>query len=352
MSSEVLHIAKIEKFIPGFIELVREEFPNTNQFFYTYGDLGLYPYQLSDDSLHVQDHRNSIFRSARRYIPLISRMHKADKIVLHSLLDRNLVVILSLFPWLLRKCYWMIWGGDLYYHKYGQCDKSYIWIEKFRAFVIKRLGYLVSGADGDVALCRDWYQAQGVQIRCFNYPSNIVNSEDFVPKNESLITVQVGNSGDPLNRHSEVFLKIKKQKELSDCKVFCPLSYGNKEYIKSVEREAIELFGYERFVILKDFVPLDEYKSMLNNVDIAIFAPERQQAFGNIINLLGIGKTVFISEKSTLFSMLLSMGITVYSFESDEIKVQSDSIAAQNREQVAKYFSRDALVRSLNWLQR
>ncbi len=352
MVGQVLHIAKIEKFIPAFINLVREEFPDSGQFFYTYGDIHLYPYQIENDSIHVQDTGNAILRSLRRYVPLLIRMHKAKKIVLHSLLDRNLIILFSLCPWLLHKCYWMIWGGDLYYRQYGQNDSNYRWLEKLRSFVIKRVGYLVSGADGDVELCRDWYKAQGVQIRCFNYPSNIVEVQRPITKRNTTITVQVGNSGDPLNRHTEVFLKLNKQEGLSDCVVFCPLSYGNSEYINSAERVAVELFGPRRVQILKDFVPLQEYKAMLSNVDIAIFAPERQQAFGNIINLLGMGKTVFISEKSTLFSMLCRMGITVYSYESDEIKIQSDRVSILNRARVTKYFSRDALVSSLNWLQR
>ena len=46
---------------------------------------------------------------------LIYLAHGSRKIILHGLFDFRLIICLFFMPWLLKKCYWVIWGGDLYH---------------------------------------------------------------------------------------------------------------------------------------------------------------------------------------------------------------------------------------------
>lgn len=53
----------------------------------------------------------------------------------------------------------------------------------------------------------------------------------------------------------------------------------------------INLFG-DNFILLTEFLSPEEYAKILANVDVAIFAHRRQQALGNILALIYIGKKV------------------------------------------------------------
>ncbi len=205
--SKTLHVAYLEKFIPPFISFIRNEFKEDNHEFYTYGNIDSYPYEIKSDTYHSFPQKNKLFTFFCRYPPLIIKMYQADKIMLHGLFDIFLVVFLFFNPSLLKKCYWFIWGGDLYcYRDKGLGRVSKIIKEFFRKSVIKNIGYLVTYLPGDVYLARKWYGAKGVYIECIMYLSNTYNDSHIkfssINKSENRgLVIQVGNSADPGNNH-------------------------------------------------------------------------------------------------------------------------------------------------------
>src|SRR5690606_21801476 len=106
----------------------------------------------------IIDRTISPFKRALHYV---WSLNKAEKIILHGLFDEKLLCALALQPWLLRKCYWIIWGGDLYAREKNVRKSSSTRIESIRAFVIKRLGHLVTYIEGDYELAQKWYGAHG-----------------------------------------------------------------------------------------------------------------------------------------------------------------------------------------------
>ncbi|MFC6669724.1 hypothetical protein [Marinobacterium aestuariivivens] len=50
----------------------------------------------------------------KKTVALSKSMWQAEKIILHGLFNSHIFYILAFQPWLLRKCSWVIWGGDLY----------------------------------------------------------------------------------------------------------------------------------------------------------------------------------------------------------------------------------------------
>lgn len=60
MSTHTLHIALLDKFIPPFIDFIRKNFSDTNQKFFTYGDIEKYQYDIQSDSYHVIQHKFKI----------------------------------------------------------------------------------------------------------------------------------------------------------------------------------------------------------------------------------------------------------------------------------------------------
>ncbi|WP_281950358.1 hypothetical protein [Nitrosophilus kaiyonis] len=96
-------------------------------------------------------------------------------------------------PWLLRKCYWIMYGGDFYFP-----DKQ-SWVKKQ---VIKKIGHLVTYVKGDYDLVKKWYGANGKYHECFMYPNNLYTHYEVKRKEKrNIINVQIGNSADPINNH-------------------------------------------------------------------------------------------------------------------------------------------------------
>ncbi|GGY06579.1 hypothetical protein GCM10007160_37680 [Litchfieldella qijiaojingensis] len=250
-------------------------------------------------------------------------------------------MLLFLNPWVLKKCYWVIWGGDLYRYQKPKKRNKERFVEYARCFVIKRVGYLVTYFPGDATLARNWYGAKGKNIKCFMYLSNVFKPvSGGVKKKKSIKTLLVGNSANPSNDHELVFKKIAKL-DLSNWRIVVPLSYGDHANSKKIIELGRELFG-ERFEPLTNFLPYDEYLKLLSDVDIAIFAHNRQQAMGNTISLLGMGKRVYIRRDTSSFELLSSIGLDVGSIDSLTLdKPVFDE--ENNRKIIERYFSEGSL---------
>ncbi|WP_351124378.1 TDP-N-acetylfucosamine:lipid II N-acetylfucosaminyltransferase [Shewanella sp. T24-MNA-CIBAN-0130] len=342
MSCRVLHVAPLEKFIPPFINLFRTEFSGTGQFFYTYGNFDKYPYVDGEDSKHVFRTGGKLKYIFNKYSPLLIKMYRAEKIILHGLSDFSLVLLLAFNPWLLKKCHWCIWGADLYIHQTSKksVDKSIK--EIFRGFVIKRIGFLVSYLEGDVNLARKWYGARGTYKNCLLYLSNVYTSRPQVTVKKETVNIQVGNSAEISNNHIEVLEALRKYKD-EDIKIFMPLSYGDNKYASEVIIKGRDLFG-DKFVPLIDFMPFDKYLEFLDSIDIAIFNHRRQQAMGNTITLLGLGKTVYVRQDTSQWELFKSQNIVVKSLDSFCLKLMSPDVRSKNISAVKNKYSKEKLI--------
>jgi len=99
-------------------------------------------------------------------------------------------------------------------------------------------------------------------------------------------------------------------------------------------------FG-DRFFPLTDFMSLDQYRSLLASIDIAVFAHQRQQGLGNTIQLLGLGKRVFMRTTVTQYEMFRSLGIAVFDIDRLHIPPDAAEVNAidENRQKVENYFN-------------
>lgn len=346
MSKKILHIAGCEKFIPPFIEFVKEHFDFEQHEFHLTG--GMAEEQLKFTH-NVRLYKRSIAGQLKYYLQVIIKMHQAKKVILHGLFDIKWVCILFIMPWLLKKCYWVMWGGDLYVYQLGERNWKWKLREFFRRPVIKKMGFLVNGTPGDIDLAREWYGAKGEHIKCFNYPSNIYKEYDVPEKQHRGINILVGNSADPSNNHLEVFDKLEAYKD-QGIKIYAPLTYGNPDYAKMIIEQGKQRFG-DKFKPLTEHMPFNQYLEFLDKIDIAIFNHQRQQAFGNIITLLGFGKKVYLNSVSTLNGVFKEFEITAFDVSDLNIELMDGRSASQNINKVATAFSKESLVNSLaNWI--
>lgn len=348
---KILHVCLLDKFIPSFIDFVEENFSDfaTKHLFFLFGDRQTYSYQARDNTIYAFKGcrlKNLCFSANLAYY-----IQKADKVILHGLFDPDVVRLLACMPWALQKCYWIIWGGDLYAYNLERHRIREFLNEYARRKVIKQLGHLVTYIKGDYQLACKWYGAKGDYHKCLMYTSNIfdVQLNDDSAKTIEIknpLHILVGNSSNPSNNHIEALEKLLPFRD-QDIKIFVPLSYGNHEHARYVKEIGQKWFG-SKFYPLTEFVPLSDYLKFLRDIDIAIFNHNRQQAMGNTITLLGLGKKVFMRNDVNQWEFLRDLGIILFDINDINIDKMDLMCSTNNKDQVQKYFSKQMLKNQLS----
>ena len=251
---------------------------------------------------------------------------------------------------MLRKSYWFIWGGDLYRHELSNRDLKWHILEFVRSRVIRNIGYLVTYIEGDVDLARKWYDAKGIRMNCLMYPSNIYKEQKGDCEGQltakKKIHIQVGNSADPSNNHIEAFRILENYKN-DNIRIYTPLSYGDQDYAELIIRNGYERFG-DAFFPLTKFMPIERYITFLTNIDIVVFNHNRQQAMGNTIALLGLGKKIHMRSDVTPWSMFRSLGIKVYDINDFNLQLIDPQTRVNNQLRVKDFFSEEKLINQLS----
>ncbi|MBP6366719.1 MAG: TDP-N-acetylfucosamine:lipid II N-acetylfucosaminyltransferase [Nitrosomonas sp.] len=333
---KIVHILPSDKFVPDFIAFMRTHFNGDEHFFLTVGDISLYPYPQQSDSVHISSaYRLTFF--------LIKRIYEADKIILHSTFIRRLMFIFSFQPWILKKSYWTIWGGDLY--NYVNRKKGIVNFLKhfFDRCANRHIKGIVTYVRGDYELACKTYGVDYTYYECIGYPSNIYKERQNIKKTGCTINILVGNSADPSNNHKDAFDKVLPHIK-RDIRIYCPLSYGDMTYAEEVVQLGQDMFG-DKFIPIRDFWPREKYMAFLETIDIALFAHRRQQAMGNTISLLGFGKKVFLYSDMAHGRFFAEKGIKVYNPSSFMLDLIDSSVAQDNETKIKNYFSEDNLVR-------
>ena len=330
-----------KKFFLPFQDFIQKHFNSDDHFFFILPQPGV--------QNEIEENGHTVFvKNGGTILKHLGKIYKAERLILHSAMSRKLIVFLALQPWLLNKCYWLPWGKDLYAYN----DPKRSWRdhlhEALRAFVFKRVGYIVTSAEGDVELARRWYDCGAQWIRCFNYPSNLFEPREMPLKNKNDPTIILaGNSADPSNNHALIFEKLVPFKD-ENIEIYCQLSYGDRDgHAAGVIAKGQALFG-DKFKPITDFTPYAAYMDFLARVDIGIFAHQRQQALGTLTSLLGYGKAVFLHEESTLRRVFDHYDIKVFDLGAVNIQAMPKDLADHNRKAVEAGFSEAALVESVS----
>lgn len=276
---------------------------------------------------------------------LIKNLYATDKIMLHGLFNQKIIILLFTQPWLLKKCYWIIWGGDLYSYQLAKRNWRWQINEFFRRPVIKNIGHLVTYISGDIRLARQWYKARGQHHECIMYLSNVYHEHPVRNEPHDGVNIQIGNSATSSNNHLEIFERLLPFRD-QNITLFVPLSYGDQEYAKVVIKAGAEMFG-EKFHPMIDFMPFDQYLTFLGKIDIAIFNHKRQQAMGNTITLLGLGKKVYLRSDVTPWAMLESNGVVAYNVADISLTPIDVATRENNKLAIKKNFSEKKLIDQL-----
>lgn len=341
---KILHMAisNNDKFIPQLINLLKKDFDfSQHEFLLTPG----VAHKEISCHFNINITKKNSIAFFKYYTKALIKIHRSDKVILHGLFNINLVVFLLLMPWVLKKCYWVMWGGDLYYHQLSTNDRNYKLKELLRGFVIKRIGNFVTYIEGDYHLAQQWYGAKGKYHECIMYLSNTFTDYDLPPRHDQSTNILIGNSADPSNSHEEILERLVPYKN-ENIKIYCPLSYGDKKHAKQIIEKGKAIFG-EKFIPFTEFMPFDKYLELLANIDIAIFAHKRQQAMGNTISLLGLGKKIYMRNDITPWQTLSEMNLKIFNFDNigSEETLTSLSLeqSLKNSEIIKNYFNEETL---------
>jgi dTDP-N-acetylfucosamine:lipid II N-acetylfucosaminyltransferase len=341
VSGEILHLFNWDrKFTPPFRDLIWEHFrEGPRHRFIVYGDVDRRFLAESDDTVVY----GSVLQNAGG---ILRAMNRAEKVILHNLFNNHLLYLLSLQPWLLGKCCWVLWGGDLYIHQ--ATVKNWRWKkdELFRKFVFSRLGLITTTVPGDYRLAQNWYGAKGKFVHNLMYPSHLFRQSVPVdPVRRAPIQIHVGNSADPSNHHKEIIDKLASLDQ-QEFIVYVPLSYGQPSYRDEIIAYGRQKLG-KRFVPMTEFMASREYDRYMDGIDIAIFNHRRQQGMGNTIALLGMGKTVWLRSDVTPWDYFTSIGLKLYDAAGTlSLGMLSAEQSLRNRETCRQHFTKAALLKA------
>lgn len=302
-----IHIFPKEKFTKGYVEFINKYF----------GEKGHRFYIINIDSIGGTIPRTSNVELLTKdnYRDFIKTLSDAKSIYLHSFFsERTIYKIFGFRPWLLKKTTWIAWGGDIYnYRIYNKTIKGKIKI-CVKRFFVKKFQKVAVLADNDFEYAKKYYKA-----RCEKHVVSYVtdsgqaildklSEKKRVEHEETRIVI--GNSATETCLHKRMLDQLKKFKD-ENIKIYLPLSYGDKVYAKEIEEYAKNIF-FDKVVVIKEYMDREKYYIFLRDMDIGIFANERQQAMGNISVLLSLGAKVYLNPIASMYRLYEEQGYRIH----------------------------------------
>lgn len=343
-SLKYLHIMHNDKFNKDIIDMINTNFDSKENIFLFYGG-------YSQDVIKIPDYSNLIKISDIKILECID-FSKVKKIFLHGLFEHKVINFLNFNQKLLLKCYWLIWGGDLYDFRTNeslQQDSRYF----IKKNVISKIPHVVTCIKGEFDLVKEYYECSAKQHCLVTYPSNSFQKFNIskTTKQKEKFSILLNHSASSNSMHIDLLNILNEYKNKID-KVICPLSYsGDEHYVNNVICFGKKLFG-ENFIPITKLIDKKEYfEILLNEIDIAVFGHKTQQGFGNIITLLSMGKKVYIEKSSAISSLFEELNINFnYTHElkdkSHNLLELEKSLVDQNLKILENIFSSNEIIKS------
>lgn len=374
---QIVHICEDEKFINSAILQFENCFSGCNSFFIVSKN--------RDNSFKHVKKEDFVFKICKEDLnEVVSNITPETIVILHSLSPLFYDFVIRL-PKII-KVVWFCFGFEVYNDsnyfknyllldtitkaKFPDVEKSIKekLIEKVRPYyrilkpglplsqreskekAIERIAYLGSSfKDEFEQIC----QLLNQKKKFFNfwyYPIEMIVDVNQ-PINYSKSKILIGNSGFKSNNHLDVFHKINMY-SLKNLEIVVPLNYGEPKYIQEILNQGNKDFK-DAFNPLLDFMPLQDYNSILESVGVAILNNKRQQAVGNTIALLWFGAKVFLSDKNPFYQYLKREGILIYCYETELnsfscSKFLSSEEIEHNRSILFKLLNQKHLLKMLN----
>lgn len=365
MNYKFLHIVTDEKFIDVAIEQFETVAPGANEFVF-----------LNTSSKHefryiVSDFVRVINVNDESYLILLNSLIKFKAVLVHYL-SEHATNIINHAPEKV-KLVWMFWGQDaqkLFVDEMFKPDTKKVvrkisgLYEYFFSTINKIRRPLLPFRPKGRAFSRITFCAPVVKEELEDFEFKLPfkykyldftygfleyyipdSFKNLVANGENIIVGQSSSAG---NNHLDAFNVLRKiGLPSSETKLIVPLSYGNKEYGKTIATKGKIIFK-ENFHAIDNFLPLQEYYSILFTCSYAIMNHKTQQALGNILMLLWIGCAVYLNPKNPIYRNFISKGFIIKSVNYLEngnlLEKLTKEERLKNRELLVKHFKREVIL--------
>lgn len=212
--------------------------------------------------------------------------------------------------------------------------------------LLSRIDFFIPVLEDEFALVKNKYPWLKWQYIPWSYGTL---EDDYIlstPFDDEQTGILVGNSATPENNHIEAFHFIYENLNWQMRDIYCPLSYGDREYALKIKKYGEHLFG-DRFKPLMTFLDKEIYNKIIASCEYVVMNHIRQQALGNIISAIALGKKIFLNESNPISTYLRKNHIKIfyietqnssnknYSFTSSEMKYNKTRINDMwSREQI------------------
>ena len=363
----IFHCLWDDKFMIGAINLFETDKRHTNDYYYVSKNPDKKFKYINNEK--VQRLNTTLF---------LEKVCTYDVVVLHNLNSLTLSMIIRIPSTV--KVVWFIWGFDFYgsdypvipldlygkdtadfrrnnqpYKSFSKQLKNFFYTIRKKYLLDKALSRIdyFSGVypyEYDL-LCkyRKSFHGKPLDFYYGNLPFFIKDVVEQTIKRPRK-NVILGNSGDQTNNHYEALSSIKCLNIDDDGRIIIPMSYNAKpEYKKWIQTYANQLFP-GKVLLLDKYLPFDEYTDLVSSCRVAIYNHVRQQASDNILMQLMYGAKVYLSEKSLAFNYFKSLGIKVYSLQSDISSINidiSDREILSNRQILTNVYGESTIIQRI-----
>jgi len=238
-----------------------------------------------------------------------------------------------------HQLHWHIWGADLY--------------ETSRALTFRLFYFLRRRAQGRVAAVYatlgdlSVYQQKYPQIATHKlyFPTKMsarVQQASSMDKSQAM-TILLGNSGDPTNRHCQALTQIARQFG-QQVNIYIPMGYpqNNQAYITEVKSLAAQLFPSDQVTVITEKISFEAYLDLVSRCDLGYFIFARQQGVGTLSLLIDQNIPFIISRNNPFWRDLADQQLPVL-FDEDPldsalIQRARQQLMAQDKSKIA-FFS-------------
>ena len=320
--------------------------------------------------VHHVDQCQIVHQNSVEFEDLLNSLDQYSSLILHGLMwGRWQTKILQRVPKQVKVA-WYFWGGEIYsrqdvknqflapitrvlyrlheHKKRSQRDTS--WEIPYELF--KRIDYCFTSIPEEYEFARKYLKSP-IKFIWYTYYSLEDTIGSLIDKRCDGNNIWIGNSAAEWNNHFDALWLLWRRgfvRKQDYDHVILPLSYGSLWVRNLVIKIGHLLFG-NRMLALTDFMPREEYNSLMLSCSTMIINYYEPAAQGNIITGLWLGMRIYLSDMSLAYAYYKRIGANVYSLESDLKKYQftplSEEERAQNREVLQIWYGKQHVMEAV-----